>query len=191
MFKDTPEGSTHHDKDACYKCYICKAHFYSETHLRQHPHAVKDDVPINAQRTGDNGRIEQNDSATNSKENSNKLAKWEEGFDKLVSKYKELSCKIADSSEYDEVNMTRNIENPIIRSLVFQYIDSIRDISKLKQSTRKFVLEEKSKSYAQGYDEAKEIYNETKSVNESECECKCEECSELRHCGNTKCGFSI
>lgn len=26
MFKDTKEGSTHHDKDACYKCKICNAH---------------------------------------------------------------------------------------------------------------------------------------------------------------------
>jgi hypothetical protein len=26
MFKDTHEGSTHHDKDTCYKCKVCGAH---------------------------------------------------------------------------------------------------------------------------------------------------------------------
>jgi len=30
MFKDTPEGSTHHNKDACYKCKICGDHFFVE-----------------------------------------------------------------------------------------------------------------------------------------------------------------
>lgn len=30
MFKDTKEGSTHHDKDACYKCPKCHAHCQSD-----------------------------------------------------------------------------------------------------------------------------------------------------------------
>lgn len=30
MFKDLPEGTTHHDKDACYKCKICGDHFFIE-----------------------------------------------------------------------------------------------------------------------------------------------------------------
>jgi hypothetical protein len=32
--KDTPEGSTHHDKDACYKCKTCDAHGYTEDSVR-------------------------------------------------------------------------------------------------------------------------------------------------------------
>lgn len=27
-FKDLPEGNTHHDKDACYKCLMCGDHFF-------------------------------------------------------------------------------------------------------------------------------------------------------------------
>lgn len=30
MFKYTPDGHTHHDKDACYKCKKCGGHFFSE-----------------------------------------------------------------------------------------------------------------------------------------------------------------
>jgi predicted nucleic acid binding AN1-type Zn finger protein len=30
MFKDTKEGQTHHDKDACYKCKMCGDHFFTE-----------------------------------------------------------------------------------------------------------------------------------------------------------------
>ena len=26
MFKDTPEGSTHHEKDSCIKCDVCHSH---------------------------------------------------------------------------------------------------------------------------------------------------------------------
>lgn len=35
-FNDTPQGSTHHDKDACYKCEKCKQHFFLESHLQRH-----------------------------------------------------------------------------------------------------------------------------------------------------------
>lgn len=31
MFKDTHEGSTHHNQDACYKCPICGDHFFIES----------------------------------------------------------------------------------------------------------------------------------------------------------------
>ena len=35
MFKDTKEGSTQHDKDACYKCEVCGAHFWRDI-ISQH-----------------------------------------------------------------------------------------------------------------------------------------------------------
>ena len=39
--KDTKEGSTHHKDDACYKCGICKSHFFTDRdrmqHVCQHP----------------------------------------------------------------------------------------------------------------------------------------------------------
>lgn len=36
MFKDTKEGQTHHDKDACYKCRECSGHYQTENYLHQH-----------------------------------------------------------------------------------------------------------------------------------------------------------
>lgn len=36
MFKDTKEGSTHHDKDACYKCEKCGGHYFTESYREQH-----------------------------------------------------------------------------------------------------------------------------------------------------------
>lgn len=41
MFKDTKEGSTHHDKDACYKCKVCGAHFFRDIIL-QHACVTKE-----------------------------------------------------------------------------------------------------------------------------------------------------
>jgi len=38
MFKDTPEGTTHHDKDACYKCKICGDHFFTESQAERCNH---------------------------------------------------------------------------------------------------------------------------------------------------------
>ena len=35
-FKDTPEGSTHHDKDSCYKCKECDGHYSKLYELHQH-----------------------------------------------------------------------------------------------------------------------------------------------------------
>lgn len=34
--KDTKEGSTHHKDDACYKCGICKSHFFTDRDRMQH-----------------------------------------------------------------------------------------------------------------------------------------------------------
>ncbi len=48
MFKDTPEGSTHHDEDDCIKCKVCDAHY---TDIRC------GHIPPNAVRTGDSGRV--------------------------------------------------------------------------------------------------------------------------------------
>lgn len=36
MFKDTPEGSTHHEKDSCYKCEKCGEHLWREGLSRSH-----------------------------------------------------------------------------------------------------------------------------------------------------------
>lgn len=44
---------------------------------------------------------------------------------------------------------------------------------------------ESDKAYRRGQGDA------NKFQNNSECECVYEKCSELRHCGNTKCGFTI
>ena len=35
-FKETPQGTTHHDKDACRKCKVCEQHFFIESHLYRH-----------------------------------------------------------------------------------------------------------------------------------------------------------
>lgn len=49
----------------------------------------------------------------------------------LIQKHKDEACVISSSAEYDEVNMTHWIENPIIKRLVFQHIDSVRELSSL------------------------------------------------------------
>ena len=36
MFKDTKEGSTHHHRDACYKCRECSGHYQTKNELHQH-----------------------------------------------------------------------------------------------------------------------------------------------------------
>ncbi len=36
MFKDLPSGTTHHDKDACYKCNECDGHYVTKEELHQH-----------------------------------------------------------------------------------------------------------------------------------------------------------
>lgn len=41
LFKDTQEGSTHHDNDACIKCDVCKAHFWRDI-LSQHACVTKE-----------------------------------------------------------------------------------------------------------------------------------------------------
>ena len=59
-FKDTPEGHTHHGKDACYKCIDCGKHYYRENKFGQCFDCAfvgKPNVPNNAQRTGDEGRV--------------------------------------------------------------------------------------------------------------------------------------
>lgn len=45
-FNDTPQGSTHHDKDACYKCEKCKQHFFLENQLQRHTCCEHKDVKI-------------------------------------------------------------------------------------------------------------------------------------------------
>lgn len=42
MFKDTKEGSTHHDKDACFKCKMCGNHFFTEDRADTHNHLCVD-----------------------------------------------------------------------------------------------------------------------------------------------------
>jgi hypothetical protein len=49
-------------------------------------------------------------------------------IEKLIKRHKDKACIIADSSEYDEVNMAKFVENPLIRHLVFQHIDSVREL---------------------------------------------------------------
>lgn len=41
-FKDTPQGTTHHDKDTCYKCKICGNHFFTEDRADTHNHLCVD-----------------------------------------------------------------------------------------------------------------------------------------------------
>ena len=36
MFKDTKKGTTHHDKDACYKCPNCGGHYFTESFRDRH-----------------------------------------------------------------------------------------------------------------------------------------------------------
>jgi hypothetical protein len=40
-FKDTKEGQTHHDGDACLKCEVCKAHFFRDI-ISQHVCVTKE-----------------------------------------------------------------------------------------------------------------------------------------------------
>jgi len=40
-FRDSPEGMTHHENDACIKCPICKAHFWRDI-LSQHACVTKE-----------------------------------------------------------------------------------------------------------------------------------------------------
>lgn len=66
----------------------------------------------------------------------------------------------------------------------------------VKEFIRNLLKEEKSKSYAEGQSDAMlyPIYtntNEFKEINQRECEYRCEECYELNHCGNHKCGFTV
>jgi len=62
----------------------------------------------------------------------NTLTQAIEEVDKLIEKHKNQACQIANVAEYDEVNMVRFVENPLIRSLVSQHIDTIRELSTLK-----------------------------------------------------------
>ena len=47
----------------------------------------------------------------------------------IMQKHRLQAVEIANASEYDPVNMTRKVANPIICSLVFQHIDTVREIS--------------------------------------------------------------
>lgn len=54
-----------------------------------------------------------------------------EQINKLIEKHKQQAMEIANFPEYNEVNMLRHIENPVIRSLVIAHIDFIRELSNL------------------------------------------------------------
>lgn len=51
-----------------------------------------------------------------------------EMVEKLIEKHKDQACRIADT-QYDEVNMTKYIENPLVRTLAFSHIDVVRELS--------------------------------------------------------------
>lgn len=46
-----------------------------------------------------------------------------------IERHKRQACRIADMPEYDPVNMTRFVENPLVRALVYQHIDSVRELT--------------------------------------------------------------
>jgi hypothetical protein len=46
----------------------------------------------------------------------------------LIEKHKNKACVTADSAEYDPSNMTMHIDNPLIRSLVYNQIDFVREL---------------------------------------------------------------
>lgn len=47
---------------------------------------------------------------------------------KLEARHKEKACIIANSNEYDEINMARFIENPLVRVIAFNHIDFVREL---------------------------------------------------------------
>lgn len=53
-------------------------------------------------------------------------------IEKLIKKHKQRACNIARSSEYDPTNMPSNVENPLVRSLVFSNIDIVRELEDIK-----------------------------------------------------------
>lgn len=57
----------------------------------------------------------------------------EEMIEKYIQKHKEQARIIADYWEYDPTNMTRHVENPYVRNLVFQHIDSVRELDDILQ----------------------------------------------------------
>jgi len=54
-----------------------------------------------------------------------------EEVEKMIKYHKEKSCVISDSPEFDPTNMTRNIENPLVRQCAFNHIDFVRELEQL------------------------------------------------------------
>lgn len=60
-------------------------------------------------------------------------------LDEKIKRHKYEVCVIADVPEYDEVNVVHHVENPIIRSLIFQHIDSVRELIEIKSEVTKLL----------------------------------------------------
>jgi len=82
-------------------------------------------------------------------------------IEKYIKKHKEQACMIANSPDYNEINMARNVENPIVRGLVLQHIDSVRELSFLRSSHLKYLTNKRKELEGEikKYDPNKTIYH--------------------------------
>lgn len=96
---------------------------------------------------------------------------WEEKIEGLINRHKNESCFIADSVEYDEVNMVRYVENSIVKSLVYSHIGMVKELNELKlffsQEIESAKREERER-IVKIIEKMQKIISKTKSLNDKD-----------------------